>query len=272
MNNGQNGYDANAGYTQNGYDANTGYTQQTGYDANAGYTQNGYNTNTGYPQNGYDANTGYTQNGYNTNMGYSQNGYDASTGYNTNVTYNNGYTTYQQQNGNQPVIREISKAKGFIGALIGALIGGAIWILIGCLGFVSGWVAIAIFLLAANGYKKMNKGETDTFGIVISVVLGLAMILPATWCVSGWQVFSAMNKNAPGHFSFFEILGDLPLYMDRYDLWKYFYSNLAMGYLFTGIAAIYVGFGALGSRASEKRAAKKAAKKAAKDAQNGKWQ
>lgn len=251
-----------------------------GQSGNTGYNQNGYdpNANTGYNQNGYDANTNYQQNGYNAGTGYPQTGYDPNAGYNTtydptyNTTYNTGYTTYQQQNGNQPIIKEISKAKGLLGAVIGALLGGAIWVIIGCLGFVSGWVAIAIFLLAQFGYKKMNKGEIDTFGVIISVILGLVTILPATWCVCAVQAYKVLSENAPGHFSFFEVLGDLPLYMDRYDWWKTFYSNLAMGYLFTGIAAIYVGVGTLSSKASEKRAAKRAAKKAAKDAQNGKWQ
>lgn len=250
----QAGYDANANYTQAGYDANANYTQ-AGYNANANYTQTGYNANANYTQAGYDANANYPQGSYNTGAGY-----DANTGYGTNVTYNTGYTTYGQQSGNQPVIKEVSKVKGLIGALGGALLGGAIWIGIGCLGFVSGWIAILIFLLAQGGYKLMNKGEIDRFGNIISVILGLVIILPATWCISGFQVFSAMNKNAPGHFSYFEILGDLRLYMDRYDLWNTFYSNLAMGYLFTGIAALYVGFGSWGSRRREKRAAKKAAK------------
>lgn len=277
------GYDANAGYTQTSYDANTNYTQtggananypQTGYGANANYTQTGYDANANYQQTGYGANTNYAQTGYDANANYPQNGYntgagyDANTGYGTNVTYNTGYTTYGQQSGNQPVIKEVSKVKGLIGAIGGALLGGAIWIGIGCLGFVSGWIAILIFLLAQGGYKLMNKGEIDRFGSIISVILGLVIILPATWCISGFQVFSALNKNAPGHFSYFEVLGDLRLYMDRYDLWSSFYSNLAMGYLFTGVAAIYVGIGALSSRGKEKRAAKKAAK----EAQNGKWQ
>ena len=268
-----NSYNSGTGYTQTGYDASANYTQ-TGYDASANYTQTGYDANANYTQAGYDANANYTQTGYGTNAGYPQTGYntgagyDANTGYGTNVTYNTGYTTYGQQNGNQPVIKEVSKVRGLIGALIGALLGGAIWIGIGCLGFVSGWIAILIFLLAQGGYKLMNKGEIDRFGSVISVILGLVIILPATWCISGFQVFSALNKNAPGHFAYFEVLGDLRLYMDRYDLWSSFYSNLAMGYLFTGIAAIYVGVGALSSRGKEKRAAKKAAK----EAQNGKWQ
>ncbi len=245
-----------------GYDANAGYAQ-TSYDANTNYTQTGYGANANYPQTGYDANANYPQNGYNAGAGY-----DANTGYGTNVTYNTGYTTYGQQSGNQPVIKEVSKVKGLIGAIGGALLGGAIWIGIGCLGFVSGWIAILIFLLAQGGYKLMNKGEIDRFGSIISVILGLVIILPATWCISGFQVFSALNKNVPGHFSYFEVLGDLRLYMDRYDLWSSFYSNLAMGYLFTGVAAIYVGIGALSSRGKEKRAAKKAAK----EAKNGKWQ
>ncbi len=258
----QTGYGTNANYTQTGYGANANYTQ-TGYGANANYTQTGYGANANYPQTGYDANANYPQNGYNAGAGY-----DANTGYGTNVTYNTGYTTYGQQSGNQPVIKEVSKVKGLIGAFGGALLGGAIWIGIGCLGFVSGWIAILIFLLAQGGYKLMNKGEIDRFGSIISVILGLVIILPATWCISGFQVFSALNKNAPGHFSYFEVLGDLRLYMDRYDLWSSFYSNLAMGYLFTGVAAIYVGIGALSSRGKEKRAAKKAAK----EAKNGKWQ
>lgn len=265
----------------NGQGGNTGYTQN-GYDANANYTQTGYNADTGYNQTGYDPNANYTQTGYNTGAGYTQNGYDANAGYNTtynttydttyNTTYNTGYTTYQQQNGNQPVIKEVSKVKGLIGALIGALIGGIIWVVVGFLGIIWGWIAVLIFVLAQGGYRKMNHGEIDKFGIIVSIILSLVIILPATWCVCGFQMFKALSENAPGHFSYFEVLGDLRLYMDRYDLWNTFYSNLAMGYLFTGIAAIYVGVGALSSKASEKRAAKRAAKKAAKDAQNGKWQ
>lgn len=166
-----------------------------------------------------------------------QNGYDSG----TNTTYNTGYTTYTAQGvASSPIIEQNHRGRGIIGALLGAIAGGIIWTIIGCLGYVSGWIAALIFLLAQWGYKKL-AGKEDSFGIIISVILGLLIIIPATYASYGFSVWQELNEI--GNFSYWEVLMDLPMYMNRYDLWGYFLGNLGLGYLFTGIIAISMLFG-----------------------------
>lgn len=169
------------------------------------------------------------------------------------------YTTYTGTAVTSPIIEESKKGRGFIGALIGALIGGILWTAIGCLGYISGWIAVLIFFLAQFGYKKL-AGKMDKFGVIISLVLGLLIIVPATYASYGFSLLTELNEQLDGHFTYMEVLADLPQYMERYGLWGTFWGNLAKGYLFTGVAAIYMGSSALGNKAKDKREAKKKAK------------
>jgi len=134
---------------------------------------------------------------------------------------------------------------GVLGAFLGALVGGVLWTLIGCLGFVSGWIAVAIFFLAQFGYKKLN-GRSDGFGVIISLVFGLLIIIPATYVSFGFSLFTELNTQ--GNFGFLEVLRDMPFYMERYDLWPDFLKTLGQGYLFSGIAALWLLFGSLGRK------------------------
>ncbi|MGN1147531.1 MAG: hypothetical protein ACI4TB_03860, partial [Lachnospiraceae bacterium] len=137
-----------------------------------------------------------------------------------------------------PVIEKNNRWKGVIGALIGAILGGLVWTAIGCLGYISGWVSVLIFFLAQAGYKKLN-GKEDTFGVVISVVFGLLIIIPATYASYGFSVFQALNEGAHSHFNYFDVLLDLPMYMNRYELWGQFATNLFMGYAFTVVFGVF---------------------------------
>ncbi len=168
----------------------------------------------------------------------------------------NQYTTYSGSYITSPIIEENKRGRGFVGALLGALAGGVIWTAIGCLGFISGWIAILIFFLARFGYQKM-AGKMDKFGIVISLVLGLFMIFPATYASYAFSVFRELNSGVTSHFTYWEVLADLYIYLDRYELWGDLIGNLALGYVFTGVAAIYMGASALGNKISSKKAAKK---------------
>lgn len=155
---------------------------------------------------------------------------------------NTAYTTYANTGATSPVIEESKRGRGILGAFLGALLGGILWGIIGCLGFISGWIAVLIFFLAQLGYKKFS-GSEDKFGIVISAVFGLLVIIPATYASYAFSVFKALNEGARAYFTYWEVLADLPLYMDRYDLWGQFLGNLGMGYLLTGVAAVYMFFG-----------------------------
>lgn len=126
---------------------------------------NNMNNNTN--NNGASNYTYNTDGTYTTNSNYTADG---------TYTTNGNYTTYTASGAyTSPVIEKNNRWKGVIGALIGAILGGLVWTAIGCLGYISGWVAILIFFLAQVGYKKLN-GKEDTFGIVISVVSGCSLL------------------------------------------------------------------------------------------------
>lgn len=202
---------------------NNQYTSNTQYGQTGQYTQ--YNQNDPYAQN-----TQYTQNAqYPYGSPYAQN------------TVNGQYASGSQYGGTNigsPVIESDRKGLGILGAALGALAGGVIWTIIGCLGFVSGWIAALIFFLARWGYKLLSKKQ-DTFGNVISVVFGLIVIFPATWAAYAFSVWKALNEGIVGHFSYMEVVFDLGMYMDRYDLWGDLGTNLAMGYGFTILIAVF---------------------------------
>lgn len=170
-------------------------------------------------------------------------------------TVNETYTTYTGTGSTSPIIQEKKRGMGVLGAVLGALAGGIIWTIIGCLGYISGWIAILIFVLAQAGYNKFSgtpKGaDVDKFGVIISVVLGLFIIIPANYVSYSYVVYKALNEY--GNFPFFEVLRDMPVYMERYELWGEFGANLGMGYLFTGIAAIYMLFASLGKKGKKKK-------------------
>ena len=69
---------------------------------------------------------------------------------------------------------------GVLGAIGGALIGSALIIILGMLGYVSGWAAVAMALLAINGYKWLAKG-IDKAGIVLSIVITALMVIVANF-------------------------------------------------------------------------------------------
>lgn len=175
-------------------------------------------------------------NNMNSNMNNNMNSNtDSNNMYSNNMYNNNMYNSTPSMG--SPIIEENNRWKGVIGALLGALLGGLAWTAIGCLGYISGWIAALIFVLAQAGYKKMS-GKEDFFGTVISAVFGLLVIIPATYASYAFNFFKAVNEGVNSHFNYFEVLRDMPVYMERYDLWGQFGMNLVKGYIFTIIIAV----------------------------------
>ncbi len=158
--------------------------------------------------------------------------------YNPNTVEQPFSQTYNTQNFQGSLEIEPNRhLQGIIGALIGALIGGAAWMLIGCLGFISGWIAILIFFLAQYFYTKFNK-SLDTFGVITCIILGLVIIFPATWGVYSFKVAKALD------YEFWDVATDLPFYLKSSELWvkgeqwSTFMWDLAKSYIFTIVAAL----------------------------------
>lgn len=172
-------------------------------------------------------------------------------GYTDGWANNAGYVSSAYGAGNMPVIQPVNKGLGVLGAAIGAILGGAVWWLLGILGYVSAWVGVLIFVLAINLYKKFSKtpkeADAGTFGTVTCAVLGVLIIVPADWLCYTYQVWRILNEGGRSS-SFLEVLENMPFYMYNGELWGSFISDLVLGLLFTGVGALIIVVGAAKSR------------------------
>lgn len=123
---------------------------------------------------------------------------------------------------------------GVLGAIGGALIGSALIIILGMLGYVSGWAAVAMALLAINGYKWLAKG-IDKAGIALSIVITALMVIVANFLEFAIVYYQHLNEIMGGYVSFWRALQNTTQFMTDYDAWGTFWQNVAMGYLLGGV-------------------------------------
>ncbi|MCH5274720.1 MAG: hypothetical protein J1E65_02680 [Lachnospiraceae bacterium] len=196
--------------------------------------QNMENQNNQFSQSGQ-----YTQYSQNTaNDPYAQNTQYTQYPYGSSYDQYTAGNQYGGANIGSPIIETGNRPLGILGAALGAIAGGVVWTIIGCLGFISGWIAVLIFFMARFGYKLLGKVQ-DTFGNVISIIFGLIVIFPATWAAYAYSVWKALNDVVSiGHFKYIDVVMDLAFYMERHELWGNFAANLAMGYGFTILVAV----------------------------------
>ena len=244
MDNNQNMYDQSR---QPGTGGNGGYHTDPGnagtYSAGAQGTEAPY-TAAPYTAAPYTGGTGYEGGQY---AGGQYNGVQYAGGQYNGVQYAGGQYMNGQYNAGNPVIESSNRGLGVLGAALGALVGGAVWTGIGCLGFISGWIAVLIFVLALYGYKLFTKKQ-DLLGNIISAVFCLIVIFPATWAAYAFSVWKALNEGFGSGFSYMEVLFDLGSYMDRYELWGNLGANLLMGYGFTLLVAFFYVIGSIKNR------------------------
>ncbi len=131
----------------------------------------------------------------------------------------------------------INRGAGIAGAFLGALLGGVAWTLIGMFGYVVGWIGVLMLVLAIAGYKKLGKG-LDKPGVVSAVIATLLMIIAAeytTWALLYYQQI----HDGIAHISIIDAFTALPGAMTSMDMWGDMASDVIMGFLLTGVAALY---------------------------------
>lgn len=136
-----------------------------------------------------------------------------------------------------PFIQSSNAGLGVLGALLGAVLGGLLWAVIGALGYISGWLGILIVFFAYKGYEIMAR-KTDKFGLIISIIFGFVIILPATYLGYGWTYYCAVNESVSGYTTLVRALTELPAYMESVDGWGDFIYDIVMGYVFMIVACI----------------------------------
>ncbi len=151
-----------------------------------------------------------------------------------------------------PIIQETNKGLGVLGAVIGVLLGGLLWAIVGIMGYVSGWIGILIIVFGNWGYTFLSKSD-DTFGKVISFILSVLIIIPATYIIYVWGYYQGANENILGYITLVRAFKELPSFLTKYNEWENFISDIGQGYLFLLIAgAIYIG-GSLSSNKKNKK-------------------
>ena len=143
---------------------------------------------------------------------------------------------------------------GILGAIIFSLIGCAIWIIIGKLGYISYLGGIAMAFSTIFGYHLFGK-KFDTLGLIISIVIVLVMVLVSNMFIYTWELLSqpGMDKalSLLGYEGFFGVFFGLFDLMKQVDLHAGldgidsmtggFISDLIFSYIIAMIATVAIG-------------------------------
>lgn len=143
---------------------------------------------------------------------------------------------------------------GILGAIIFSLIGCAVWILIGKLGYISYLGGIAMAFSTIFGYHLFGK-RFDTLGLIISIVIVLVMVFVSNMFIYAWQIVSEPGIEEAlsllgyeGFFGVFFGLFDLMKEVDLYaglegldSMTGSFIRDLVIGYIISGIATVAIG-------------------------------
>jgi len=127
---------------------------------------------------------------------------------------------------------------GTIGAFIGAMLGGVIWIIIGEIGFIAGIAGFAMMYFAIKGYSGLS-GRLDKKGQIISLIIALIMIFVAdysSYALNFCKYYFDGNYSMNNLVTSFK---NLPEYLTYADVWGSFIKDLAIGYALS----IWSGFG-----------------------------
>lgn len=143
---------------------------------------------------------------------------------------------------------------GILGAFLFSLIGCAVWILIGKLGYIHYLGGVAMAFSTIFGYHLFGK-KFDTLGLIISIVIVLIMVFVSNMFIYTWQIVSEPGMEEvlsllgyEGFFSVFFGLFDLMKEIDLYaglegldSMTGSFISDLVIGYIVSGIATVAIG-------------------------------
>lgn len=147
---------------------------------------------------------------------------------------------------------------GILGAIVFSLIGCAVWIIIGKLGYISYLGDIAMAFSTIFGYHLFGK-KFDTLGLIISIVIVLVMVLVSNMFIYTWQLLSQPGMEEAlsllGYNGFFGVFFGLFDLMKQIDLHAGldgidsmtggFISDLIFSYIISMIATVAIGISML---------------------------
>ena len=131
--------------------------------------------------------------------------------------------------------RKGNMATGIVGAIFGSLIGVAVWVLIGQMGYIAGIAGLIMAVCALKGYELLG-GKINAIGLTICLVIVAGMVYIANMTSTTliiYQEFKGYN------ISFFDVYKKIPyLLKTSSEFSSDFYRNLFVGYLLTIVASV----------------------------------
>lgn len=143
--------------------------------------------------------------------------------------------------------KESNLLLGIIGSILGAALGGVLWIVIGKLGFIAGIAGSIMMIFSIKGYRRFS-GLLDKKGKILSIVITFVMILVAQYML---YALLYCEYNFSGNYSIQNILSSVKNtsnFLSLTESWGSFLRDLAVGY---GLS-IWAGFGIIKSTFSNK--------------------
>ena len=145
-----------------------------------------------------------------------------------------------------PPVQPIEQKKenvpaGIFGAFLFSLAGGIVWFLLYQVGFLAAISGIVGVICAIKGYAIFGKRESVK-GVIISTVMAFIVIVLAWYLCIGYDIYSAYqewfaNGDIDFTVSFFEALGEVPLFFEESEIALAYLKDLGIGLLFCVLGA-----------------------------------
>lgn len=118
---------------------------------------------------------------------------------------------------------------GFLGAVGGSLLGVALWLILGQVGFIAGIAGFVMLKFALAGYQGFS-GRLDKKGALLCLFIAAVMILAAnfldygiTICLEFFEYEASLDTVAYVAENFIDLMGE-------WEAWPGFFRNLIIGY------------------------------------------
>lgn len=122
---------------------------------------------------------------------------------------------------------------GLVGAVLGALAGGVLWVLIYKLGYIAGLAGLLIAILSLKGYEKFG-GYLDVKGVIASVIVIVAAILMANRMAWAWEAYDALKDY---DWTFFDCYRELIYILKSSEIYNVYLRDLLMGLGLTAVCS-----------------------------------
>lgn len=131
---------------------------------------------------------------------------------------------------------------GMIGATLGGLVGGALYFLIGILGYWAWISGVVGFGLAFFGYRKF-AGKIALFGAMYSFFIGTIGIFLGIVGIWAWEIYQALKGMTPDLTFFYAFQRTIPLLMEEPDLKGKFIGDVLLWGGLSMVIGIFVVLG-----------------------------